>query len=364
MSGFELEGPQLERSESCAERETRRHEGPRSITLVACERHRRARHGPELFGSSRRTRLTLQTSPFQSPPRERCLSEQSSRGSAEGRRCSPIEASSTPRFRGTRPSARWRAASSTRSRTATARGHGRGSRTDLGEGERVFAFHQTRFVVTAADVVPIGDCNPRTDTLSPCRDGAADLARYRDSPSRGRGRRRPRSDRDSHGDPPRAAVRSSSEVIQSRGAARSPKRVGLRPSNPRSSATQYAPRRGTRCGLHRRGDRKSGGARREPRHPLGRGCRDGRFLVWPEAGHAGCRVSSAAPRDPKQPGLDSRPPSRPLGSAAEARDDSGPSYRASSPSSPRTRSRWSAHRRRTRPLTAGTSASSTSPRAS
>ena len=240
------------------------------------------------------------------------------------------------------------------------------SRTDLGEGERVFAFHphQTRFVVTAADVVPIGDCNPRTATLFPLLETALQISldtgiRHREVAAVvGLGPIGILTATSSRG-----AVRSSSEVIQSRGAARSPKRVGSRPSNRRSSATQYAPRRGTRCGLHRRGDGKSGGAGREPRHPLGRGCRDRRFLVWPEAGHppAGCRVSSAAPRDPKQPGLDSRPPSRPLGSAAEARDDSGTPYGASTLLPRLARSRWSAHQRRTRPLTAATSASSTSP---
>ena len=121
------------------------------------------------------------------------------------------------------------------------------SRTDLGEGERVFAFHphQTRFVVTAADVVPIGDCNPRTATLFPLLETALQISldtgiRHREV----------------------AAVvglgpigiltatllaRSGAVVVgsdQSRGAARSPKRVGSRPSNRRSSATQYAPRRG------------------------------------------------------------------------------------------------------------------------
>ena len=95
------------------------------------------------------------------------------------------------------------------------------SRTDLGEGERVFAFHphQTRFVVTAADVVPIGDCNPRTATLFPlsrrrCRSrsipGFAIARSWPSSASVRSGFSRRSSSR--------AAVRSSSEVIQSRGA--------------------------------------------------------------------------------------------------------------------------------------------------
>jgi 2-desacetyl-2-hydroxyethyl bacteriochlorophyllide A dehydrogenase len=43
------------------------------------------------------------------------------------------------------------------------------SRSDVGEGERVFAFHphQTRFVVSAADVVPVGGLDPRAATLTP-----------------------------------------------------------------------------------------------------------------------------------------------------------------------------------------------------
>jgi 2-desacetyl-2-hydroxyethyl bacteriochlorophyllide A dehydrogenase len=61
------------------------------------------------------------------------------------------------------------------------------SSADVGEGERVFAFHphQTRFVVSAADVVPIGECDPRTATLFPLVETALQLSldagvRYRE----------------------------------------------------------------------------------------------------------------------------------------------------------------------------------------
>ena len=52
------------------------------------------------------------------------------------------------------------------------------SRTDLGEGDRVFAFHphQTRFVASAADVVPIGDCDPRAATLFPLVETALQIS--------------------------------------------------------------------------------------------------------------------------------------------------------------------------------------------
>jgi 2-desacetyl-2-hydroxyethyl bacteriochlorophyllide A dehydrogenase len=52
------------------------------------------------------------------------------------------------------------------------------SRTDLAEGDRVFAFHphQTRFVVSAADVVPIGDCDPRAATLFPLVETALQIS--------------------------------------------------------------------------------------------------------------------------------------------------------------------------------------------
>jgi 2-desacetyl-2-hydroxyethyl bacteriochlorophyllide A dehydrogenase len=52
------------------------------------------------------------------------------------------------------------------------------SQTDLGEGERVFAFHphQTRFVVSARDVVPIGDCDPRAATLFPLVETALQIS--------------------------------------------------------------------------------------------------------------------------------------------------------------------------------------------
>jgi threonine dehydrogenase-like Zn-dependent dehydrogenase len=43
------------------------------------------------------------------------------------------------------------------------------SRSDVGEGERVFAFHphQTRFIVSATDVVRVGEHDPRAATLFP-----------------------------------------------------------------------------------------------------------------------------------------------------------------------------------------------------
>jgi 2-desacetyl-2-hydroxyethyl bacteriochlorophyllide A dehydrogenase len=61
------------------------------------------------------------------------------------------------------------------------------SRSDVAEGERVFAFHphQTRFVVSAADVVHIGECDPRTATLFPLVETALQITldagiRYRE----------------------------------------------------------------------------------------------------------------------------------------------------------------------------------------
>ncbi|HEV3478991.1 MAG TPA: zinc-binding alcohol dehydrogenase [Gaiellaceae bacterium] len=61
------------------------------------------------------------------------------------------------------------------------------SRSDVGEGERVFAFHphQSRFVVSAADVVPIGATDPRTATLFPLVETALQISldtavRYRE----------------------------------------------------------------------------------------------------------------------------------------------------------------------------------------
>lgn len=52
------------------------------------------------------------------------------------------------------------------------------SRSDVSEGERVFAFHphQTRFVVTAADVVSIGECDPRAATLFPLVETALQIS--------------------------------------------------------------------------------------------------------------------------------------------------------------------------------------------
>jgi 2-desacetyl-2-hydroxyethyl bacteriochlorophyllide A dehydrogenase len=43
------------------------------------------------------------------------------------------------------------------------------SRGEVGEGERVFAFHphQSRFIVSSEDVVPLGECDPRAATLFP-----------------------------------------------------------------------------------------------------------------------------------------------------------------------------------------------------
>ena len=61
------------------------------------------------------------------------------------------------------------------------------SRSEVGEGERVFAFHphQTRFVVSADDVVPVGDCDARAATLFPLVETALQLSldaglRYRE----------------------------------------------------------------------------------------------------------------------------------------------------------------------------------------
>jgi threonine dehydrogenase-like Zn-dependent dehydrogenase len=61
------------------------------------------------------------------------------------------------------------------------------SRSDVAEGERVFAFHphQTRFVVSATDVVRIAECDPRTATLFPLVETALQISldagvRYRE----------------------------------------------------------------------------------------------------------------------------------------------------------------------------------------
>jgi 2-desacetyl-2-hydroxyethyl bacteriochlorophyllide A dehydrogenase len=61
------------------------------------------------------------------------------------------------------------------------------SRSDVAEGERVFAFHphQTRFVVSSADIVRIGACDPRTATLFPLVETALQISldagvRYRE----------------------------------------------------------------------------------------------------------------------------------------------------------------------------------------
>jgi 2-desacetyl-2-hydroxyethyl bacteriochlorophyllide A dehydrogenase len=61
------------------------------------------------------------------------------------------------------------------------------SRSDVGEGERVFAFHphQSRFVVSADDVVTIGATDPRTATLFPLVETALQISldagiRYRE----------------------------------------------------------------------------------------------------------------------------------------------------------------------------------------
>jgi 2-desacetyl-2-hydroxyethyl bacteriochlorophyllide A dehydrogenase len=57
----------------------------------------------------------------------------------------------------------------------------------VAEGERVFAFHphQTRFTLSAADVVPIGECDPRAATLFPLVETALQISldagiRYRE----------------------------------------------------------------------------------------------------------------------------------------------------------------------------------------
>jgi 2-desacetyl-2-hydroxyethyl bacteriochlorophyllide A dehydrogenase len=61
------------------------------------------------------------------------------------------------------------------------------SRSDLSEGECVFAFHphQTRFIVSAADVVRVGECDPRAATLFPLVETALQISldtgiRYRE----------------------------------------------------------------------------------------------------------------------------------------------------------------------------------------
>jgi 2-desacetyl-2-hydroxyethyl bacteriochlorophyllide A dehydrogenase len=61
------------------------------------------------------------------------------------------------------------------------------SRSDVREGERVFAFHphQSRFVVPAADVVSVGDCDPRAAALFPLVETALQISldtgiRYRE----------------------------------------------------------------------------------------------------------------------------------------------------------------------------------------
>jgi 2-desacetyl-2-hydroxyethyl bacteriochlorophyllide A dehydrogenase len=61
------------------------------------------------------------------------------------------------------------------------------SRGEVGEGERVFAFHphQSRFVVSTKDVVPLGECDPRAATLFPLVETALQLSldagpRYRE----------------------------------------------------------------------------------------------------------------------------------------------------------------------------------------
>jgi 2-desacetyl-2-hydroxyethyl bacteriochlorophyllide A dehydrogenase len=61
------------------------------------------------------------------------------------------------------------------------------SRSDVGEGERVFAFHphQTRFIVSGSDVVPVGDYDPRAATLFPLVEAALQISldagiRYRE----------------------------------------------------------------------------------------------------------------------------------------------------------------------------------------
>jgi 2-desacetyl-2-hydroxyethyl bacteriochlorophyllide A dehydrogenase len=62
-----------------------------------------------------------------------------------------------------------------------------GSRAEMAEGEHVFAFHphQTRFVVSADDVVPVGKTDPRAATLFPLVETALQISldcavRYRE----------------------------------------------------------------------------------------------------------------------------------------------------------------------------------------
>src|SRR4029453_6182998 len=57
-------------------------------------------------------------------------------------------------------------------------GRGEASRSDGGEGERVFAFHphQTRFIVSATDVVPVGEYDSRAATLFPLVETALQIS--------------------------------------------------------------------------------------------------------------------------------------------------------------------------------------------
>jgi 2-desacetyl-2-hydroxyethyl bacteriochlorophyllide A dehydrogenase len=52
------------------------------------------------------------------------------------------------------------------------------SRSDVDEGERVFAFHphQTRFTVSTTDVVRVGECDPRAATLFPLVETALQIS--------------------------------------------------------------------------------------------------------------------------------------------------------------------------------------------
>src|SRR4029450_8726112 len=52
------------------------------------------------------------------------------------------------------------------------------SRSEVGEGERVFAFHphQPRFIVSATDVVHVGEYDPRAATLFPLVETALQIS--------------------------------------------------------------------------------------------------------------------------------------------------------------------------------------------
>jgi 2-desacetyl-2-hydroxyethyl bacteriochlorophyllide A dehydrogenase len=52
------------------------------------------------------------------------------------------------------------------------------SRSEVGEGERIFAFHphQSRFIISATDIVPVGEYDPRAATLFPLVETALQIS--------------------------------------------------------------------------------------------------------------------------------------------------------------------------------------------